>query len=79
MNASVSHTDTHPIEQPLAELERQLIRAYLDGAGEDFHALMMRTDDEARKLLAEASRYASEKLGEIEARSHYVRELHGEP
>ena len=26
-----------------------------------------------------ASRYASEKLSEIEARAHYVRTLHGEP
>lgn len=79
MNTSSNHIGPHPVEQPLAELERQLIGAYLAGAGEDFHALMMRTDDEARELLAEASRYASEKLGEIEARSHYVRELHGEP
>ncbi len=76
---STDPTDRPPLEEPLARLERELIRAYLAGAGEDFHALMMRTDDEARTLLAEASRYASEKLGEIEARSHYVRGLHGEP
>jgi hypothetical protein len=66
------------IEQPLARLERHLIRAYIAGAGQDFHVLMARTDEEARRLLAEASRYASERLSEIEARSHYVRELHGE-
>jgi hypothetical protein len=69
-------TDT--IEQPLAALERQLISAYLAGAGQDLHTLMLRHDEEARMLLAHASRYASEKLSEIEARSHYVRELHGE-
>ena len=67
------------IEQPLAALERQLISAYLAGAGQDMHTLMVRNDEEARILLANASRYASEKLSEIEARSNYVRELHGEP
>ena len=76
---STDRMDRPPLEEPMAGLERELIRAYLAGAGEDFHTLMMRTDDEARRLLAEASRYASEKLGEIEARSRYVRELHGEP
>ena len=78
MNAPINPIETPPIEQPLAELERQLIREYLAGAGEDVAALMMRTDDEARQRLAEASRHASAKLGEIEAKSHYVRELHGE-
>jgi hypothetical protein len=41
-------------------------------------ALLARDDQEARRLLAEASRYASVKLSEVEARSHYVRSLHGE-
>ena len=79
MNPSVNGTDTTPVEQPLAELERQLIGAYLAGAGQNFHALLMRDDAGARTLLADASRYASEKLSEIEARSKYVRTLHGEP
>ncbi len=74
-----TQTDKPPLEQPLAILVRQLIGAYLAGAGQDLHTLIIRKDAEARKLLAEASRYASEKLSEIEARSHYVRELHGEP
>ena len=66
------------LEEPLAQLERQLISAYLAGAGQDVDALLAREDPEARKLLAEASRYASGKLSEVEARSHFVRELHGE-
>ncbi len=68
-----------PLELPLAELERQLIHAYLAGAGHDFHALTLRDDDEARRLLAEASVYVSSRLSEIEARLHYVRTLHGDP
>ena len=71
-------TDMRRLEEPLAELERQLITAYLAGAGQELSALLARDDAEARELLAEASRYASVKLSEVEARSHFVRSLHGE-
>jgi len=71
-------TDTVPVEEPLADLERHLIAAYLAGGGEELHALRMRNDEAARRLLAEASRYASAKLSEIEARFHYLHTLHGD-
>lgn len=71
-------TDTIPIEEPLAELERHLITAYVAGAGEDLHDLRRRTDPGARHLLAQASRYASTRLAEIEARFHYLHTLHGD-
>lgn len=67
-----------PLVEPLAELERQLIQAYLTGAGCDVPALLARDDDESRKMLADASTYASSKLTEIEARLHYLRRLHGQ-
>lgn len=70
--------DRPRLEEPLAELERELISAYVAGAGEDLHALLGRHDEEARRLLAEATRHASAKLTEIEARSHYLKKLHGE-
>lgn len=70
--------DRPQLEEPLAELERELISAYVAGAGQDLHALLRRKDEEARRLLAEATRHASAKLTEIEARSHYLRKLHGE-
>jgi hypothetical protein len=73
----MTSTDTVPIEEPLAELERHLIAAYLAGAGQDLHDLRTRTDDAARNLLAEASRYASARLSEIEARFQYLQTLHG--
>jgi hypothetical protein len=73
-----NYSEKPPLEQPLAELERQLIRAYVAGAGWNFETLLARDDDEARKVHADAMRYASTKLGEVEARSHYLRELHGE-
>jgi len=37
-----------------------------------------RSDDAARNLLAEASRCASTKLSEIEARFQYLHTLHGD-
>ena len=67
-----------PLEEPLSELERQFINAYLAEIGADYHALLARSDDEARSLLRRAAQYASERLGEIEARSEYIHKLHGE-
>jgi hypothetical protein len=72
-----NNVEQPPIEEPLAYLERQLIDAYLAGAGQNVHDLMMRDDEHSRQLLAEASLFASERLSEIEARAHYLRKLHG--
>ena len=71
-------TREQPVEEPLALLERELIAAYVAGAGFDVHVLQTRTDDIARRVLTDASRYASEKLAEVEARSHYMHALRGE-
>ena len=73
------HEDRPPLHDLLAELERHLMSAYVAGAGQDLEALLARGDDDARRLLVEASRYASAKLSEVEARSHYLHALHGEP
>lgn len=67
-----------PPHDPIAELEHELIRAFVAGAGYDLNQLLTRSDPDATKLLASASRYASDKLGEIEARWRYLRALHGE-
>jgi hypothetical protein len=72
------HEDTRPLLPPLADLERHLISAYIAGAGHDLDQLLARGDDDARRLLAEATRYASVKLSEVEARSHYLHELRGD-
>ena len=71
--------DQQPLHDPLAELERHLISAYVAGAGHDLDELLRRADEDAKRLLAEASQYASGKLSEVEARSHYLHKLHGEP
>ena len=75
---TTNETRAVPLEEPLAEIERHLIAAYVAGAGHDLQDLLKRRDADARALLAEASRYASDKLSEIEARSHYLHTLRGE-
>ena len=70
---ATNHADGPP---PLGE--RQLIDAYLAGAGADADTLLARDDAAARKLLTDASLYATSKLTEIESRLHYLRKLHGE-
>jgi len=74
----ITYQDMQPLHEPLADLERQLIHAHVASAGHNLVELLARSDEEARRLLAEASRYASAKLSEVEARSHYLHELHGE-
>lgn len=66
-----------PMNEPLAHLERELIAAFVAGAGHDLQQLLERDDDEARRLLTQASQYASAKLSEVEARLHYLRGMHG--
>ena len=71
--------DRQPVEEPSAELERRLISEYLEAAGHDLASLLARHDDEAKKILTDASFYASSTLVEVESRSHYLHKLHGEP
>jgi hypothetical protein len=67
------------MKEPLAELEKELINAYVAGAGQEFQTLLARNDKDARRLLTDASLYATARLTEIETRSHYLRSLRGEP
>ena len=68
----------NPIEEPLAQLERELMTAYIAGAGENIETLVTRTDETARRLLTDASMYATARLAEVETRLHYLRSLRGE-
>jgi hypothetical protein len=68
--------NTRILRAPLADLERALIDAYLQGRGFDEATLAVLPRAERDALLGEASTYASAKLAEIEARSHYVHEIH---
>ena len=67
----------NPVQVPLGNLERMLIEEFLRLRGMDREALDKLSDADRHHLLAEASSYASNRLTEIESRSHYVQELHG--
>ena len=75
---TTSNLDRPPLEEPLAQLERELITAYVVGAGQDLQRLVTQDDDKSRMLLAAASQYATARLAEVETRSHYLRSLRGE-
>lgn len=75
---SVNDTAGSIMGDPLADVERHLMGAFVAGAGHDLHDLLQRDDEEARALLAAASRHASARLSEIEARWHYLHTLRGE-
>jgi hypothetical protein len=70
--------DVPQMKDPLGELERRIMDEYLRDAGHDPHALRARTDAMARSLLVDAATYAAMRVTEVEARSHYVRNLHGQ-
>ncbi|MEP0805375.1 MAG: hypothetical protein HRF47_07780 [Chloroflexota bacterium] len=65
-----------PVEDPNAVLEKALIEEYLRERGYSLEKLKELPKELAEKLMKEASQYASLKLEEVEARAHFVKELH---
>lgn len=61
---------------PLAQLERTFIDEFLRARGVDPRALRQLPEVEAKSLLRAASVYAAMKLTEVEARAHFVHEIH---
>jgi hypothetical protein len=59
-----------------AVLEKSLIEAYLMGKGFSLEKLKKLPKAEAKRLMTEASIYASGKLAELEERAHFMDELH---
>lgn len=62
-----------------AALEKQLIQSYLLEKGYQRKDIKRMPLHRSRELLAEASRYASLKLAEIESRSKFLNKIHFEP
>ena len=63
---------------PLAGLERALFDEYVREQGYDPDGLEAVEAAERRRVCQGAACYASTRLSEVEARAHYVHELHGE-
>lgn len=69
--------DVRAIEDPEGQLEKTLIEEFLRERGLDSSTLHALPEDEAKRVLTDASVYAAGKLAEVEARAHFVHEIHG--
>jgi hypothetical protein len=58
-------------EGPQSSLERNLIRAYLGEKGYKLEEVYKLPEEQARRLMIEACRYAAGKLAEIESRNKF--------
>ena len=65
-----------PVEDRNAPLEKALIEEYLQEKGYSLEGLKNLPAELAEKLMKEASQYASLKMEEVEARAHFIKELH---
>ena len=63
-------------EDPSAQLEKAIIEEYLRNRGLTLETLESLPKKTRKKLMAEATRYASLKLTELEARARFVDEVH---
>jgi hypothetical protein len=64
------------VQAPLGQLEQALIDEFVRGRGYDPLTLTELPAEQRKTLLKEASVYASGKLAEVEARSHFLDEIH---
>ena len=67
---------TEPVEDRNALLEKALIEEYLHEKGYSLEGIKKLPAEVAEKLMKEASQYASLKMEEVEARAHFIKELH---
>ena len=75
MNTKLTE-NTEPIEDRSALLENSLIEEYLKENGYSHEDLKKLPAELVEKLMKDASQYASLKMEEVQARAHFVKELH---
>ncbi len=75
---TLDNSDVCRVEDPESRLENALIDEFLLGRGYDAGSFATLSEDDAKRLLKEASVYAGSKLAEVEARAHFVHEIHRE-
>ena len=68
--------NTELIEDRSALLENALIEEYLKEKGYSHEDLKKLPAELVEKLMKEASQFASLKMEEVQARAHFVKELH---
>jgi hypothetical protein len=69
--------DVSPLEDPMSGLERSLIEEFLAQHNFETDANSELTELEKAEVLIRARTYASGRLAEVEARAHYLHEIHG--
>jgi hypothetical protein len=69
--------DVPVMHDPEAALEQAFIDGYLRAKGVESGQVHTLAQAEATRLMTEASVYAAAKLAEVEARAHYVHDVHG--
>ena len=75
MNTKLTE-NIEPIQDRSALLENSLIEEYLKEKGYSYEDLKKLPAELVEKLMKEASQYASLKMEEVQARAHFVKELH---
>lgn len=64
------------IGDPLAQLERAFIDEFLRKRGYEPASVRDLPDEQRAALMKEASKYAAVRLTEVEARAHFVADIH---
>jgi hypothetical protein len=76
VSVGIKNPGTPPMEDQMAHLELALIEQYIRACGFDPAKLHELPDDQRHRLQRQAAAHAAMKLAEMEARAHYVHELH---
>jgi len=74
----IMEPDESHIADPNAGLERSIIDEFIRRRGYDPAALQQLPEEVRVRVQAEASKHAAARLAEMEARAHYVHDLHGD-
>lgn len=65
------------MSDPQEKLASMYIEEFLRGKGYTFESVRQLPEEQAKKVMAEASTYAACKLAEVERRAHIMDEIHG--
>jgi hypothetical protein len=65
------------LEDKQAELARSFIEERLHSQGYSLKDICQLPEEEAKRIMIDASIYASVKLTEVEDKAHFVRSIHG--
>jgi hypothetical protein len=71
----MSQQENPVMQDPTAELEQYFVAEYLRGKGLDLQTVRALSQDEFKRVMTEASTYASLKLTEVEDKAQFLRKI----